>query len=88
MNPYDNNETILGLEAGYSYSVPNFTAANVNVYRTNWADRVTARSRLDDDQVQFTVREGVEQLHQGSEVDFVAQPQPEVPLLLLEDLFQ
>ena len=78
LNPYDNNETILGLEAGYSYSVPNFTA-NVNVYRTNWADRVTTRSRLVDDQVQFTVSEGVEQLHQGIEVDFVAQPQPEVP---------
>ena len=29
LNPYDNNETILGLEAGYSYSVPNFTANNV-----------------------------------------------------------
>ena len=78
LNPYDNNETILGLEAGYSYSVPNLTA-NINVYRTNWADRVTTRSRLVDDQVEFTVSEGVEQLHQGIEVDFVAQPQPEVP---------
>mgnify|MGYP001203042552 CR=1 FL=1 len=66
---------------GYSYSVPNFTT-NINVYRTNWADRVTTRSRLVDDQVQFTVSEGVEQLHQGIEVDFVAQPQPEVPYTL------
>ena len=47
VNDNMSNETILGLEAGYSYSVPNFTA-NINVYRTSWADRVSIFKFVDD----------------------------------------
>lgn len=72
VNPLTSNETILGLEAGYSYSSPNFST-NVNVYRTSWADRVVTSFNVQDDVVTFTTNEGVEQLHQGIEVDFRAK---------------
>ena len=81
VNPLTSNETIVGLEAGYSYSSPNFST-NVNVYRTNWADRVVTSFNVQNDVVTFTTNEGVEQLHQGIEVDFRAKPQPDVPYTL------
>ena len=81
VNPLTSNETILGLEAGYSYSSPNFSA-NVNAYRTNWADRVVTSFNVQNDVVTFTTNEGVEQLHQGIEFDFRAKPQPDVPYTL------
>ena len=81
VNPLTSNETILGLEAGYSYSSPNFST-NVNVYRTSWADRVVSSFNVQNDVVTFTTNEGVEQLHQGIEVDFRAKPQPDVPYTL------
>ena len=81
VNPLTSNETILGLEAGYSYSSPNFSA-NVNAYRTNWADRVVTSFNVQNDVVTFTTNEGVEQLHQGIECDFDWKPQPDVPYTL------
>ena len=81
VNPLTSNETIVGLEAGYSYSSPNFSA-NVNAYRTNWADRVVTSFNVQNDVVTFTTNEGVEQLHQGIEFDFRAKPQPDVPYTL------
>lgn len=81
VNPLTSNETIVGLEAGYSYSSPNFST-NVNVYRTSWADRVVTSFNVQNDVVTFTTNEGVEQLHQGIEVDFRAKPQPDVPYTL------
>ena len=47
-NPLTENETIFGLEAGYSYSTPNFSV-NVNAYRTSWKDRVVTSSFVGDD---------------------------------------
>jgi iron complex outermembrane receptor protein len=81
VNPLTSNETIVGLEAGYSYSSPNFST-NVNLYRTSWADRVVSSFNVQNDVVTFTTNEGVEQLHQGIEVDFRAKPQPDVPYTL------
>ena len=81
INDLMSNETIVGLEAGYSYSTPNFST-NVNLYRTNWKDRVTASAFVENDVVLFTVNEGVEQLHTGIEVDFRAKPQPDMPYTL------
>ena len=81
VNPLTSNETIVGLEAGYSYSSPNFSA-NVNAYRTSWADRVVTSFKVQNDVVTFTTNEGVEQLHQGIEFDFRAKPQPDVPYTL------
>ena len=78
INPLTTNETIIGLEAGYTYSSPNFST-NVNLYRTSWADRVVTSFNVQDDVVTFTTNEGVEQLHQGVEWDFRWKPQPDMP---------
>ena len=78
INPLTTNETIVGLEAGYTYSSPNFST-NVNLYRTSWADRVVTSFNVQDDVVTFTTNEGVEQLHQGVEWDFRWKPQPDMP---------
>ena len=48
INPNTSNETIIGLEAGYVYEVPNFSA-RVDLYRTSWADRVTSSFYVDND---------------------------------------
>jgi len=81
INPNMSNETIIGLEAGYIYEVDNFSA-RVDLYRTSWADRVTASSYVSDDQLFYEVSEGVSQLHQGVEITFMANPQPDVPYTL------
>jgi hypothetical protein len=90
VNPLTENETIFGLEAGYSYSTPNFSV-NVNAYRTSWKDRVVTSSFVGDDDdnpliiddiLYFNTNEGVEQLHQGIEIDFRAKPQPDLPYTL------
>ena len=69
INKFGKNEDILGLEAGYSFAKENFTA-NVNLYRTSWKNRVTSSSRVVGGIIQNTLNFGVEQLHQGVEVDF------------------
>ena len=81
INPNTSNETIIGLEAGYIYEVPNFSA-RVDLYRTSWADRVTSSFYVDDDVVFYNISEGVTQLHQGVEVSFSAKPQEDVPYTL------
>lgn len=72
VSPAHQNETIFGLEAGYSYSTREFSA-NVNLYRTSWKDRVVSSSNIVGGQVQNTLNFGVEQLHSGVEVDFLAR---------------
>ena len=81
INPNTSNETIIGLEAGYVYEVPNFSA-RVDLYRTSWADRVTSSFYVDDDVVFYNISEGVSQLHQGVELSFSAKPQEDVPYTL------
>ena len=81
INPNTSNETIIGLEAGYIYEVPNFSA-RVDLYRTSWADRVTSSFYVDNDVVFFNISEGVSQLHQGVELSFSAKPQEDVPYTL------
>ena len=81
INPNTSNETIIGLEAGYVYEVPNFSA-RVDLYRTSWADRVTSSFYVDDDVVFYNISEGVTQVHQGVEVSFSAKPQEDVPYTL------
>ncbi|WP_452220040.1 TonB-dependent receptor domain-containing protein [Lacinutrix salivirga] len=73
VNPLTENEKIFGLEAGYAFSSPRFSAS-LNLYRTSWKDRVTTTSDTDDDDnLIFITNEGVEQLHSGVEVDFTAR---------------
>ena len=77
VNPLTENEKILGLEAGYSFGSPNFNA-NVNLYRTSWKDRVVTSSSVVNDQLQYETNQGVEQVHQGIEIDFGAQLMPDL----------
>ncbi len=71
INPYTSNEKIFGLEAGYALTGETFSA-NVNVYRTSWKDRVTTSSTVNGaGLVTFRTNQGVEQLHQGVEIDMV-----------------
>ncbi|MBF03324.1 MAG: TonB-dependent receptor [Flavobacterium sp.] len=85
VNPLTENEKILGLELGYSFT-SKFISANLNAYRTSWKDRVTSSSTtatagqvvgttvLNDGDIIYTTNQGVEQLHQGVELDFNARP--------------
>ena len=74
INPYTENEKVFGLELGYKLRTRYFNA-NVNAYRTSWKDRVSTNSFTDsDDNLFYDVNNGVEQLHTGVELDFVAKP--------------
>ena len=83
VNARTSNETILGLEAGYVYEVPNFSA-RIDLYRTSWTDRVVTswRYRSQYQQIVSRVQQGVGQLHQGIEISFSAKPQEDVPYTL------
>ncbi|MCX7546401.1 carboxypeptidase-like regulatory domain-containing protein [Xanthomarina sp. F1114] len=74
VNPLTENEKILGLEAGYTYSTPVFSAS-IDLYRTSWKDRVVSSSFTDDtNSVFFETDEGVEQLHSGGELSLMYKP--------------
>lgn len=75
VNPLTENEKILGLELGYSYTSRMFSG-NLNLYRTSWKDRVTGSSRTDGtgDNLLFEQNSGVHQLHSGVELDFIFRP--------------
>ncbi|EIA10134.1 TonB-dependent receptor [Flavobacterium frigoris] len=73
VNPLTKNEKVIGLEAGYSFK-SQFLSGSINAYRTSWKDRVTTSSNEVDNDLQYTTNEGVEQLHSGLELDFVAKP--------------
>lgn len=79
IEPEIDNEDVLGLEAGYKFHANNFRA-NLNLYRTSWGNRSLVsvfqnNGGTDDDDTddftQRTVERGIEQLHQGIEVDLV-----------------
>ncbi len=68
------NEKILGIEAGYGFRSKKFNA-NINVYRTQWDDRFTSRGDTAPSNPQgYFVFNGVSQLHQGAELDFMYKP--------------
>ncbi|MBU2940888.1 TonB-dependent receptor [Lacinutrix sp. C3R15] len=75
VNPLTENEKILGLEVGYSYTSSVFSAA-LDVYRTNWKDRVESSSYTDGDtnELFYRTNEGVEQLHTGAELQLQVKP--------------
>ncbi|WP_303316332.1 carboxypeptidase-like regulatory domain-containing protein [Flavivirga abyssicola] len=77
LNPLTQNETIFGLEAGYSFKSQYFLA-NVNLYRTAWTDRVGTTSDFENNIVTYTQQEGLDQIHTGVEVDFVANLTPQL----------
>lgn len=71
VNPLLTNEKITGFEGGYGFRGNSF-AANVNVYHTTWADRVVSGGLSSGEG--FYQYQGVEQVHQGVEVDFTYKP--------------
>ncbi|WP_338408902.1 carboxypeptidase-like regulatory domain-containing protein [uncultured Flavobacterium sp.] len=73
VNPLTENEKILGQELGYNFK-SNFISGSINAYRTSWKDRVTTTSNEVAGILQFTTNQGVEQVHSGLELDFVARP--------------
>ncbi len=73
VNPDAKNQGIYAIELGYGYR-SSFFSANVNLYNTAWTDRQISRSIQvggTDGTANFT---GIDQLHQGIEIDFVASP--------------
>ena len=73
INEYAENEKILGLELGYAFKSPKFSA-NVDLYRTNWKGRVGSSTRVENDVVITTITSGQEQTHTGAELSFSARP--------------
>ena len=85
VNPLTENEKVLGLEAGYTFKSKLFSAS-VNAYRTTWEDRVVTTSSVRTTNgtigttpvaigdVLFTANQGVQQVHQGLELDFIFKP--------------
>jgi len=71
VNPDVKNQDIYAVELGYGYRSTLFSA-NVNLYNTAWTNRQISRGIQvagEDGTANFT---GIDQLHQGIEVDFVA----------------
>jgi outer membrane cobalamin receptor len=69
------NEKVFSAEIGYGYRSEKFNA-NINLYRTSWLDKSITARQLDPDNIgQFLEANiaGLDALHQGIEVDFVAK---------------
>ncbi|MEH6703878.1 MAG: TonB-dependent receptor [Galbibacter orientalis] len=89
VNPDAANEKIVGLELGYGFR-SSFFNANVNLYRTSWKDRyetvgaffdVNNTPNNPDDDARGTANvQGIEQIHSGIEVDFLARPLPNLKI--------
>lgn len=69
------NEKIMSFELGYGFR-STWLTANVNLYHTRWNDRSFTRSltRQQDGERFFANLLGVDALHKGVELDFVAKP--------------
>ena len=74
VNPDLTNEKVIGTEIGYGYRTYGFRA-NLNAYRTSWADRFETTSTTNDNGVRGTANvQGIKQVHMGVELDFTAKP--------------
>jgi len=80
-NPNAVNEKAFSMELGYGFRSKYFTA-NVNVYRTKWMDKTMVRYVTIPDIHENLVAniQGVDALHQGVELDFVAKPVKDLEL--------
>lgn len=83
VNPFTENEDIVGLELGYKYT-SEYVSVNLNAYKTTWANRVESSVEtigandadyptLEGQQL-FTLSRGVKQDHKGIELDIQAKP--------------
>lgn len=71
VNPLADNEEIIGFEIGYELHY-NFLDLSINLYRTSWNNRVETISNESINQIEN--RSGIDELHQGIEVEFLAKP--------------
>ncbi len=68
------NESIYSAESGYSYRTSRFRA-NLNVYYTQWKDRILANEAFVDPQtLQRQALSGLAAVHKGVELDFRYEP--------------
>lgn len=67
------NQKIYAFEAGYGFR-SSFLALNLNLYNTLWTDRQISRGVQVNNQDGTVNFEGIGQLHQGVELDFVLTP--------------
>jgi iron complex outermembrane receptor protein len=68
------NESIGSAEAGYSYRTGRFRA-NLNLYYTEWKDRILANEAFVDPQtLQRQALSGLAAVHKGIEIDFRYEP--------------
>ena len=78
VNPNLTNEKIIGFELGYGYR-SSMLRANVNLYRTSWADRFESVGATfnagEEDEIRGNANLlGIEQVHTGVEFDAVFTP--------------
>ncbi len=71
------NEKVVGTEIGYGFRATGFRA-NVNLYRTSWADRFETVSAVFNEDEPNEIRgsaniQGITQVHMGIEVDLYAR---------------
>ncbi len=73
-NPNAVNEKAFAYEVGYGFNSSVFSA-NLNLYRTLWKDKTLVRAiNANSPESLVANMEGVNALHQGVELDFVAKP--------------
>ncbi|MGC3977835.1 MAG: TonB-dependent receptor [Paludibacteraceae bacterium] len=73
-NPDAVNEKAFSMELGYGYRTKYFSA-NLNIYRTKWIDKTLVRALNANTPESLVANlQGVNALHQGIELDFVAKP--------------
>lgn len=68
------NEKVLAFELGYGFRSQAFNA-NVNLYRTSWADRFVSQTvEIGADQFFRANYQGITEIHSGAELDFNYRP--------------
>jgi len=79
-NPNAVNEKAFSAELGYGFRSKYFTA-NVNVYRTEWMDKTLVRAINAGTQASLVANlQGLNSLHQGIELDFLAKPHKDIEI--------
>ncbi|HTI57757.1 TonB-dependent receptor [Mucilaginibacter sp.] len=80
INPDAKPEKLLSYELGYGFSSSLFSA-NINLYRASYKDRAKTNTFLNNDQTLSTVNvSGIDELHQGIELDAKFRPVKDVVL--------
>ena len=79
-NPNAVNEKAFSAELGYGFKSKYFSA-NLNVYRTDWMDKTLVRAINAGTQASLVANlQGLNSLHQGIELDFVAKPMKDLEI--------